>query len=62
MVSKKNKRGEEGMVAVAQLSRIKSGERYRLKNKKRLNITRRINYYKKKVQQAEKELIEFEKS
>ncbi len=43
------------------LSNQASQERYRSKNKERLTIICRINYYKRKVKESEKELKEFEK-
>ena len=44
-----------------QLASLASRERYRIKNKERLAITRRVNYYKRKLKESEEKLKEFEK-
>ena len=53
--------GEKVMVGVGRLSALASRERYRAKNRESLAIKRRINYYKRKVKDSEKELKELEK-
>ena len=44
------------------LSRFASGKRYRSKNKERLTIITRINYYKRKLKESEKKLKELEET
>ena len=48
------------MAGVGRLSTLASRERYRSKNKESLAIKRKINYYKQRIKELEKELKEIE--